>query len=204
MHHSLLSRLVVPLGLVAILAACAAPEIKTPLPQSPGAFELLGRVAVNSPEQKFSGNLRWTHDAEQDQLWFLTPLGQGVAHLIKDRSGVTLKTNDETYHALDVESLTRQVLGWRLPLTGLESWVRGISAPGVPAAVERDAAGRLARVRQDGWEISYLRYSEERGLPEKLTVAGQGLEITLVIDNWLVATSPDSPSVSSRDQGNRP
>ncbi len=147
---------------------------------------MLGRVAVNSSEQKFSGNLRWTHDLRQDELWFLTPLGQGVAHLIKDAAGVTLKTQEQTYRAEDVESLTRQVLGWGLPLTGLESWVRGISVPGVPADIERDDAGRLARVKQDGWEITYLRYSEKGGLPEKLKVSGQGLEITLVIDDWLL------------------
>ncbi|MGH8729591.1 MAG: lipoprotein insertase outer membrane protein LolB [Burkholderiales bacterium] len=141
---------------------------------------------MNSPEQKFSGSLRWTHGQDQDELWFLTPLGASVAHLRKNPAGVTLKTREQTYQAADVESLTRQVLGWGLPLTGLESWVRGVSVPGVPAEIERDDEGRLARVKQDGWEISYLRYSEKQGLPEKLKVSGRGLEITLVVDDWLL------------------
>ena len=177
---------------VFLASACAAPAIKTPLPQRSGDFELLGRVAVNSSQQKFSGGLRWTHGTSQDELWFLTPLGSAVAHLVRDEQGVTLKTEDETYCADDVEGLTRQVLGWRLPLTGLESWVRGVAVPGVPAAVERDAAGRIVRVRQDDWEISYLRYDED-GLPGKLKVTGEGLEITLVIDDWLLPASPPTP-----------
>ncbi|HET6757249.1 MAG TPA: lipoprotein insertase outer membrane protein LolB [Burkholderiales bacterium] len=182
----MISQFVSRFFLVVLLGACAAHQIKAPAPQATGAFELLGRVAVNSSEQKFSGNLRWMHDAEQDELWFLTPLGQGVAHLVKDAAGVTLKTQEQTYRAEDVESLTREVLGWGLPLIGLESWVRGVSVPGVPAAIERDDSGRLARVRQDGWEISYLRYSKSDGLPEKLKVSGRGLEITLVIDDWVL------------------
>jgi outer membrane lipoprotein LolB len=140
---------------------------------------------VNSSEQKFSGSLRWAHEAGRDELWFLTPLGNAVAHLVRNGEGVTLTTERETYRASDVEGLTRQVLGWRLPLTGLESWVRGIAVPGVPASVDRDDAGRIARVRQGEWEIAYLRYGED-GLPYKLRVSGQGLEITLVIDDWLL------------------
>jgi outer membrane lipoprotein LolB len=177
---------------ICLASACAAPALKTAVPQRTGDFELLGRVAVNSVEQKFSGSLRWTHGGNQDELWFLTPLGNAVAHLVRDEQGVTLKTQDETYRADDVEGLTRRVLGWRLPLTGLESWVRGVAVPGVPAAVERDAAGRIARVKQDEWEISYLRYGED-GLPGKLRVTGQGLEITLVIDDWLLPSSPPTP-----------
>lgn len=191
------ARAVFCFAFAAVLGACAAPGVKTEAPRDQGAFELLGRVAVNSAEQKFSGNLRWTHSSGQDELWFLTPLGQGVAHLVRDDAGVTLKTQDETYQAADVESLTRQVLGWGLPLTGLESWVRGLAVPGVPAAIERDEAGRLARVKQDGWEISYLRYADG-GLPGKLRVSGRGLEITLVIDDWRVPTV--SPASSRKDE----
>jgi outer membrane lipoprotein LolB len=184
--------------LVLVLGACAAPAIKPAPSQDKGAFELLGRVAVTSAEQKFSGNVRWMHEPEQDEVWFLTPLGQGVAHLVKDSAGVTLKTHDETHRAQDVESLTRQVLGWGLPLTGLESWVRGFAVPGVPAAVARDQAGRLARVKQGGWEISYLRYGDD-GLPGKLRVSGEGLEIILVIDNWLLPASLPASSLRNND-----
>jgi len=87
-----------------------------------------------------------------------------------------------------VESLTGQVLGWRLPLTGLQYWVRGVNSPATSAAVDKDDAGRVMAIRQDGWEIAYLSFfSLEQGQAERprvLSLQRGELEIKLVVDSW--------------------
>ena len=45
------------------------------------------------------------------------------------------------------------------------------------------AAGRLARLKQDGWTIDYLQYATD-SRPRKLTVSREELEIRLVADSW--------------------
>jgi outer membrane lipoprotein LolB len=52
-----------------------------------------------------------------DEILLFTPLGQAVAEITKDQEGVRLITSKlEAFYADDVESLTEEMLGWRLPL----------------------------------------------------------------------------------------
>ena len=116
-----------------------------------------------------------------------SPLGQGVARVERNADGVTLDVlNQPSRHSYDAESLTYEVLGYGLPVSGLAWWVQAQPAPGgVFEIVARDEAGRIAQLKQDGWVIDYLQYSAEMPIrPRKLVVARDGLEIRLVADDW--------------------
>lgn len=151
-------------------------------------FNLAGRIAVKYHGQGFSGSLRWSHDARHDDILLLSPLGQGVAHIVRTAEGVTLTAADESVHrAADTEQLTETFLGWRLPLHGLEHWVLGLTAPESLGRVENGTNHRPARLFQDGWQVDYDRYRNQQGieLPGRLQAAwGNTLEIRLVIDRW--------------------
>lgn len=184
MFHSLL-RLALPLVALALAGCAAAPKLpERPVTPHTQAFELFGRVGVTYENEGFHGNLRWVHEPEREEVWILSPLGQTVAHLTKDARGAVLTTSQETYRAADLGALTQKVMGWTLPLEGLQYWVRGLTAPGDPGAVERDAAGRIARLEQNGWRVNYLRYGESGELPAKIRLSSPRLDITLVIDSW--------------------
>lgn len=180
------------------LGGCATvPPQKTELPASVAPvpavreFDMSGRVAVRYQEQGFSANLDWQHTQKTDQLLILNPLGQGVAQITRDDSGVRLKTADRReLTANDAEALTQQVLGWRLPLKGLGYWAVGAAAPGPVNILERDSAGRLARIEQDGWSIAYRDYRSVNGLdlPARIELARPELEIKLLVDNWRSAS----------------
>lgn len=152
-------------------------------------FELAGRVAVRDGKQSFSGGVRWHHTHASDEILLLSPLGQTVAQIQRNPEGVQLTTSEQKiYRAADVESLTGQVLGWRLPLTGLQYWVSGVNSPATSATVDRDDTGRVVAVRQDGWEITYLSFfplqQGQAARPRVLALQRGDLEIRLVIDNW--------------------
>jgi outer membrane lipoprotein LolB len=172
------------LAAAVVLSACAA------LPQQPRApaFDLLGRMAVTYDGRALSSSLRWEHLDQGDEIWLLTPTGQTLAHIRASATGATLTTADRTeYHAGDVESLTGRALGWELPMTRLAWWVRGEAAPGLPFADERrDALGRLVRLSQDGWLITWVQPPAENAgrLPQRLELAREGHQIRLIIDNW--------------------
>ncbi len=153
-----------------------------------GSFQLAGRIAVKHDEQGFSGTLRWSHDARHDDVFLQSPLGQGVARIERGAGGVTLVTSDDkTYRAATVEALTREVLGWQLPLHGLEHWVLGRAAPETAARRIVDENGQLTRLIQDGWQVDFERFRTIQGaeLPGRLVATyGDGLEVRLVIDRW--------------------
>ena len=175
--------------LALLLPACAAlaPERRADIPPE-APFDLLGRVLVSYGGRAFSSNVRWQHTAESDEIWLMSPVGQTLAHIVYDADGAILTAADQQkYRASSVESLTRQALGWELPLARLQYWVRGKLVPGsAPDAVERDALQRLAALTQDGWRMAFVNYPPEQhgGLPRRLDLAGASQEIRLVIDDW--------------------
>ena len=146
-------------------------------------FDLSARIAVRYRDEASSGNLAWRHHAQGDEVLLTTPLGQGVARIVRDGRQVTLSTADaKEYRATDTESLTGAVLGFRLPLEGLADWVRGRPGPG-PAEVERDAAGRVSRIAQSGWVVELLAWGAD-GRPARLRLQYPGIDIRLAIGEW--------------------
>jgi len=169
-----------------LLAGCATIDDQAAPPGPAGdAFYLSGRVSVKYGDQAMSGKVSWQHDPGSDDLLLSNPLGQGVARIVRRDSLVSLTTSDQkVYQASDVESLTAQVLGWRLPLAGLPDWVRGRAAAGAPAQTKLDDAQRLAELRQSGWLVEFLDYNASYGLPQRLRLTRDDVEIRLVIDQW--------------------
>lgn len=162
----------------------AAPvDTRAPLPER---WSMQGRIGVKTPEQSLSGNMRWTHRGDADELLLTSPLGQGVARIVRDADGVTLEVpNRPARRAADAESLTAAVLGYGLPVAGLTWWVQARPAPGSDFEATRDAFNRFDRIRQDGWTIEYLRYADDApARPQKLALSRAGLEIRVVVDSW--------------------
>ncbi len=167
-------------------------------PQRPAAqdagFALEGRVAVRYGTQNISGRIAWAHEGARepgrDEIGLASPLGNQLARLVRDASGVTLvDSNQQTFRAADAETLTEQRLGWRLPLTGLVDWVQGRVSAGAAPAVERDAAGRISTLAQFDWRIEYSYEDDAARLPKRLIMqyvkSAEPLEIRLVIERWL-------------------
>jgi len=165
-------------------------------------FLLVGRVSVTGGKDSFSAGARWRHSEWADEILLLSPLGQTLAQIQLDPGGAYLTTSEQqSYYAFDVESLTEQVLGWHLPLTGLQYWVQGVNSPATSSEMDVDMDGRIVAIRQDGWNIDYLDYfprstssassinAEEPlqarvGQPRLLRLKRGGLQIKLVIDAW--------------------
>ena len=151
------------------------------------AFQLSGRIGVRYDNEGFSGAIRWQHTALEDNILILSPLGQGVARIVRDKAGVTLTTSQqEIYHDIDAESLTQAVLGWRLPLQQLQYWVLGRDAPALPAQKQWNGDNQLSQLQQGDWQITYSDYQEVRNmaLPGKIIIHHQRAEIKLIVNRW--------------------
>jgi len=176
---------------VLLLSACA---LVSPGRQSPpaAAFDVVGRVLVSGEGRAFSSGLRWRHEATQDELWLMSPVGQTLAHIAADEAGAVLTTPDQQeYRAFSVESLTRRALGWALPLAELRFWVMATPVPGnALAVVTRDAAGRVALLEQNNWSIRYVYADEPATLPRRLDLNRGEQHIRLVIDTWRSGDAP--------------
>lgn len=167
-----------------LLSACAVPGFT--LPDQDKDFEMAGRIAVRYRDDAGTGNIAWRHGARSDELLLTTPFGQGIARLARTGGEITLTTQDgREFKAADAESLTEQVLGFRVPLVGLADWIQGRRATKPapePTRELRDAAGRLTELEQSGWKILYPEYAG--GRPSRLTLSYPGVEFRLAISDW--------------------
>jgi outer membrane lipoprotein LolB len=169
------------LAAVALAAACAQLEPKPPA--GPLEFQLAGRLAARYESESFTGNVLWSHARQGDEMLISTPMGQGVARIVRDADGVVLRTAEpREYRAANVESLTQKVLGFRLPLVGLGDWVRARPADGPPFRVERSSEGQLRVLEQLGWRVEYLEY--EAGRPKLMRLLYPGVDLRFVVTEW--------------------
>jgi outer membrane lipoprotein LolB len=153
--------------MVLLLAACAQVEVKPPA--GPLEFDLSGRIAARYGDDAFSGLLSWRHAVGGDEMLISTPMGQGVARILRQGEAVLLTTAEgREFSDRDGEALTERVLGFRLPLAGLADWVRGRPAPALEAR---------------GWSVEYQERDAENR-PTRLRVTYPGVELRLVISQW--------------------
>ena len=150
------------------------------------SWTLQGRIGVQSGEQSLSGQIHWQHRVATDEVLMTSPLGQGVARIVRDADGVALEIpNQPTRRAPDADTLTREALGYVLPLSGLTWWMQARPDPDHLYEATRDPNGRLTQLRQNGWVIDYLEYAADMPVrPRKLVVSREGLQIRLVTDSW--------------------
>ena len=176
-------------AVLAALAGCASTRLAQVLPASNasiGAFSLNARVAVRLDDRGYTASLRWRHSQAHDSLRLLSPLGTVVGEIEADSNGATLTTGDKkVYRSNDVQALTREVLGWDLPLSGLRYWVTGRADPALPVqALSRDNKERLKSLLQNDWRVAYLEYFGDSALPARLTLAYDRLNLRLIVEHW--------------------
>lgn len=172
-----------------VLAGCATVDRAAvePRPQREtiDTFRIEGRIAVRHGGERFSASIEWRHDALSDEIVVSGPLGQGLARLTAGGGTALLETSDhKRYSAADLDGLSEQVFGTRLPVAGLGRWVIGRAA--FCGAAKLDGAGRLAALSEQGWVIEYLRYESDApdALPELLLARRGDVEVRLKIDAW--------------------
>ena len=176
-------------AVLAALTGCASPRSTPVLPASNAsieAFSLHGRVAVKIDDRGYTASLRWRHSLTQDSLRLLSPVGSVVGQIEADGNGATLTTSDKkVYRSNDAQALTREVLGWDLPLSGLRYWVTGRADPASPVqAQESDDKQRLKSLTQNDWRIVYLEYFGDSALPARLSLAYDRLNLRLIVERW--------------------
>ena len=152
--------------LLLLLCACAQVELRAP---EAVQFDLLGRISAKYRGDGFTGNVNWRHAAAGDEMLITTPLGQGVARIVRQGDAVQLTTAEgKEFRAPDSESLTERVLGFRLPIEGLADWVQGKPSP---------------TLEQRGWKVEYLQ-RDDQNRPRLMRMTYQGVEVRFAVTEW--------------------
>lgn len=180
--------------LALIVGGCALAPVSGPIQQATRPdparitnYEFNGRISVKQEDRGHYGNIHWVKRGEESDVTLLSPLGQVVARIRSRKNAVTLTLdNNREYQAEDGEALTRQVLGYSVPVSGLDFWLLGSPAPGHAADATLRPDGLLGDLTQQGWRIHYEEYqlAGDAQFPRRMVLDRGDLQIRLVIDQW--------------------
>lgn len=155
-------------------------------------WQMDSRIFIQAKKEGFSSSVRWLQHDESYQLRFSAPFGQGqyILNGQPDKVSILLPDNSEQT-AKDPESLMQKALGFKLPVSGLGYWLRGLPYPVDPERdLILDSNERLSKLKQAGWEISISKYVHKDGyyLPTKLIMENRHLKIKMAVKQWDVST----------------
>lgn len=150
------------------------------------SWTLAGKVGLRTPRESTSANLDWRQTPNYYRLLISGPFGAGRSTLEGTAQEVALTTGEGRTSAGSAEALLEQELGWSLPVSSLDHWVRGLPAPGSDFDRKADALGYPTRLTQDGWIIDYGGWMPAGAvwLPRRLDMQRPGIEATLLINAW--------------------
>lgn len=168
------------------LAGCATAPLPAPERVYSGRFSATATQGGkrDSVSGRFTLELRGGHRTVD----LATPLGTTLARIEAGPDGARASGPGMTEtRGPDAESLAEQLLGWRLPVSGLPDWLEGRPAPGRAARVERDG-GRAMLIEQDGWTVRFDEPFEGSTRPRIITLErpasplAPGVVLRLVVD----------------------
>lgn len=152
------------------------------------AWTLRGRSALSANGHGWNGSVHWHQSADQIDLRLMAPLGAGTLRLTGLPDYMRIQASDGTdYFTTDPSGDLEAALGAPLPVGALRWWILGIPPPTVAVdALALDAAGRAIAFTQDGWRVTYPRYTEYDGVvvPGIVVAERDGAKIRVVVDAW--------------------
>lgn len=162
-------------------------------------WDMHSRAVVKLEAGVYNIGIRWQRDPDNFMMLLEAPLGQGVFRIeSKPGEAYRLRLPDgRVFENLTAEALLEDVIGWSLPISGLDYWIRGMPRPGSVYSHRVRADGRTRSIKQDQWVISYLDYFEQQEdprLPRKIKLVNDTIAIKLVVERWQPAKQGDSRS----------
>lgn len=127
-------------------------------------WQLRGRVNVRYDNESQTPRIQWQHSnrAYQIRLWGTFNAGNT---LIQGEPGrVSLDQGDKHFSANSPEELILQQLGYELPISYLEFWIKGLPVPDRPAALLFNDLNQLTSFEQADWTITLSDLREYGGL----------------------------------------
>jgi outer membrane lipoprotein LolB len=154
-------------------------------------WRLAGRMSVRHKSDAWSASLYWRQEQDSYNVGIVAPLSQGSIEINGNANAVTLKTSeDQVYSNDDVNLLMQQNLGWSIPVSVMQYWIKGLPSPELKIdKIILDDMGKLDELTQSNWHITYQAYTRKQGydLPSRLQITRENLVIRLIINNWTIS-----------------
>ena len=155
-------------------------------------WQLRGRVNVRYQNESYTPRIQWQQQGDSYRIRLWGTFNAGNTVIIGEPKLVTMEHDGDSITANTPEELVLDNLGYELPISYLEFWVRSLPAPGSDAKLEFSVQKHLSTIKQDGWEIAYLDMRQFDGviLPRRVEITGprNGIRLRFVGLSWTLNT----------------
>jgi len=121
---------------------------------------LRGRVNVQYENESHTPRIQWHQRDKGYNIRLWGTFNAGNTRIIGKGGDVTMEHDGKVFKANSPEDLILQQLGYELPVSYLEYWVRGIPAPNSRADFTLNEQNQLSQINQDGWTINYKEHRQ--------------------------------------------
>ena len=167
------------------------------------SWDIRGRLSVRTDKGGHIGRIAWVRSGANQQIDIYGSLGSGHIRIAVNPRGAVLTDSDGwTAAGTSAQRVLDVYLGWRFPVTEMESWILGKAYPYSSAERKWDALGHIVEIEQEGWQVVFSRYNTFDGydlptryrffasddlqqeMAEQQAQAAVPNEIRLVISSW--------------------
>ncbi len=160
------------------------------------SWQMRGRVNVRYDDESHTPRIIWQQNEAQYNIRLWGTFNAGNTTIVGSPGFVTLEQDGEEVTANSPEELILQQLGYELPVSYLEHWIKGMPAPESPADLQFNDINQLTRLVQDGWTVYFedLRQYGDFSLPRRveLTRPQNDIRLRFVGLNWTVPSEAPS------------
>lgn len=159
------------------------------------AWELQGKLAIRTPQDKLSANLYWRHSEERDELTLTTMLGTTVLTLDATPNSAHLHVDGKDFRNSNAQALLERVSGWSIPINDLPLWITG-QVGAFDRVLAVDSNGKTKQIQNSQtlppWDVTFLSWQSQSGaeVPYQLKLERGDLQLKLQLNQWQALGKP--------------
>lgn len=170
------------------------------------AWEMQGKLAVRTPDDKFTTNLYWLHTQTSDELKLTTMLGTTVLSLTSNQGDTELELDGKTYTDSNAQRLLTRITGWTIPIEALPLWITGQLSEG-DKLISQDQHTRPMHVvnsnQLPAWNVYFKSWQTQSNakLPRLLEIKRDDIQLRIQVSKWQ-ALGVESKAITNRPLSN--
>ncbi len=153
-------------------------------------WEFTGSISVRDEQKSHTSRIRWRQQREDYRINLWGTFNVGATEISGGPDLVRISRQGEEVVTDSAEQLIYDELGYELPVSHLNYWLKGIPAPDSPSESEFGENNQLTHLHQSGWQIEYMAYSNygTETLPVRIRMIKNPLRVDLLRLNWTLIT----------------
>ena len=156
--------------------------------QKLNSWELRGRVNVRYDNESHTPRIIWLQQNVDYNIRLWGTFNAGATEIVGRPGFVTMDNDGQMLSANSPEELILEQLGYELPVSQLNYWIKGLPAPDSEAQLAFNELNQLTTIQQADWTInlSDMRQYGALSLPRRveLTRPRNAIRLRFIGLNW--------------------